>query len=103
MPSSDYARRVFRALGERGILAKIQGVLVGRPKAWEFDRPSTDEEKEVYKREQREMVLEVVRRYNRDIPIIQNMDFGHTAPQICLPSRNRVRILSSKKKIFCEF
>lgn len=103
MPSSDYVRRVFRALGERGILVKIQGVLVGRPKAWEFDMSNTDEEKEVYKREQREMVLEVVRRYNRDIPIIQNMDFGHTAPQICLPSRNRVRILSSKKKIFCEF
>ncbi len=103
MPSSDYVRRVFRALGERGYLGNVKGLLMGRPKAWEFDRQNSDEEKDIYKRKQREMVLEVVRRYNRDIPIIQNMDFGHTAPQICMPSRNRVRIVSKEKKIYGEF
>ncbi|MDD3475139.1 MAG: LD-carboxypeptidase [Candidatus Dojkabacteria bacterium] len=103
IPSHDYVRRVYRALGERGILCNIQGLLVGRPKAWEFDKQNTDEEKEEYKEGQREMILEIVRRYNKDIPIVQNMDFGHTAPQICMPSMGNTRILSSEKKIFCEF
>jgi muramoyltetrapeptide carboxypeptidase LdcA involved in peptidoglycan recycling len=90
-------------LGERGILGNIKGVLVGRPKAWEFNKKNSDEEKEKYKREQREVVLEIVRKYNKEIPIVQNLDFGHTAPQICLPSRGNARILSSDKKIYCTF
>lgn len=103
IPSSDYVRRVIRAFGERGILERIKGILFGRPKAWEFDEQFTDEEKVGYKKEQREMVLEIVRRYNKHIPIIQNMDFGHTSPQICLPSGKRVRIDSTLKKIYAQF
>ena len=103
IPSSDYVRRVLRALGEREILANIKGLLVGRPKAWEFDKQNTDEEKEKYKMVQRESVLEIVRKYNKNIPIVQNLDFGHTAPQICLPSRGHTRILSKDKKIHCTF
>ena len=36
IPSSGYVFRVFRALGERGILERVQGVLVGRANAWNF-------------------------------------------------------------------
>jgi len=103
LPAASYVRRILRALGERGMLSKIQGVLVGRPKAWEFDRQNSDEEKEAFKKEQRDMFLEIVRKYNMNIPIVQNMDFGHTAPQISLASGKKVRIISSEKKIFMEF
>ena len=103
IPPADYVKRVLRALGERGILGNVKGLLVGRPKAWEFDKPNTDEEKKGYKKRQRDTVLKVVRKYNKDIPIVQNMDFGHTAPQICIPSRGKIRMISSEKKIFCNF
>lgn len=103
IPSSDYVRRVIRAFGERGILKRIKGILFGRPKAWEFDKQFTDEEKIEYRKQQREMVLEIVRRYNEHIPIIQNMDFGHTSPQICLSSGNKVRIDSVLKKVYAQF
>ncbi|MDX9739250.1 MAG: LD-carboxypeptidase [Candidatus Dojkabacteria bacterium] len=103
IPSSDYVRRVIRAFGERGILKNIKGIFFGRPKAWEFDKQYTDEEKIEYKKQQREMVLEIVRRYNEHIPIIQNMDFGHTSPQICLSSGNKVRIDSVLKKVYAQF
>jgi len=103
IPSHDYVRRVLRALGERGILKNIKGLLVGRPKAWEFDKPNTDEKKEEYKKGQREMVLEIVRRYNENIPIIQNLDIGHTLPQICLPTGKKVTIDSNNKSIKIEF
>lgn len=103
MPSADYVKRVFRALGERGILERVQGILIGRPKAWEFDKQYTDEEKVAYKKEQREAILSMVRKYNTEVPVIQNVDFGHTAPQICIPSGQNIRIDAEKKKLFATF
>jgi len=103
IPSHDYFRRVLRALGERGILKNIQGLLIGRPKAWEFNKQNSDDKKESYKKGQREMVLEIVRKYNQEIPIIQNVDIGHTSPQICLPTGKEIIINSTKKKITIEF
>lgn len=101
IPPADYVMRVIRALGERGILKNIKALLVGRPKSWEFDKPKNDEEKIEYKRKQREIIIKTVRNYNKTIPIIQNMDFGHTAPQICLPVGRKLSI--NNKKITVEF
>lgn len=68
IPSHEYVRRVFRALGERGILERLRGVLIGRPKAWEFDKPNSAEEKAEYRKNQRDIVLDTVRAYNEPIP-----------------------------------
>lgn len=103
IPSADYVFRVFRALGERGILERVQGVLVGRAKAWEFDKPNTPEQKEEYGKQQQEAVLRAVRQYNTEIPVIQNMNFGHTDPQIPMPYGNKVRIDGLNKRIFAQF
>ena len=103
IPNSGYVRRVLRALGERGILKNIKGLLVGRPKAWEFNKPNTDEQKEKYKKKQREVFLETVRKYNPTAPIIQNFDTGHTSPQICLPVGKKIKIDSTDKSIKVEF
>lgn len=103
IPSAEYVSRVYRAFGERGILERIKGVLVGRPKAWEFDKQNTTEQKAEYRKEQREAILNIVRMYNKTVPVIQNMDFGHTDPQIPMPYGKRVRIDSKAKKIFGEF
>jgi len=103
MPTHQTVRSFFRALGELGILERIQGLLVGRPKAWEFDNPRTDHEKALYKAKQRNTILETVRQYNKTCPLVQNLDFGHTSPQICLPVGRKIRIDSKHKKLFCEF
>lgn len=103
IPPAYYVARIYRALGERGILARVKGVLVGRPKAWEFNQQNFPEEKAKYKKEQREKILKIVRQYNSSVPVIQNMDFGHTDPQICLPYGKKIKIISSEKKIFAEF
>ncbi len=103
MPPHDYVRRIFRALGERGILANIRALIVGRPKAWEFDKQYTDDEKSAYKLGQRKMVLEIVRAYNPSVPIVQNLDIGHTSPQICLPVGKLMQIYSVNQKISVEF
>ncbi|MEA2701849.1 MAG: hypothetical protein QOE22_558 [Candidatus Parcubacteria bacterium] len=103
IPSSDYVSRVYRALGEKGILGKVKGILVGRPKAWEFDKPHSADEKAEYRKKQRDATLEIIRTYSKTVPVIQNMDFGHTDPQIPMPYGRRVRIVSSECRIFAEF
>ena len=103
IPIADYVRRVFRALGERGILKRVQGILVGRPKAWEFNKQHTTKQKALYRKEQRETILDIVRVYNTSIPVVQNMNFGHTDPQIPMPYGNMVRIDTKNKKIYARF
>lgn len=103
IPSHEYIYRVYRALGERGILGRIKGLLVGRPKAWEFHKPQDFETKQKYKDDQRKTILDIVRKYNQDMPIIQNIDFGHTDPQAPLPFGNIITINSDDKKITATF
>ena len=64
MPPSDYCFRVYRALGERGILSRVKAVLNGRPQAWFFDKQFSSQEKKEYKDQQRHIILETVRKYN---------------------------------------
>jgi muramoyltetrapeptide carboxypeptidase LdcA involved in peptidoglycan recycling len=85
IPSADYVWRVFRALGERGILARVQGFLVGRPKAWDFGREQDNAAREHYRETQRATIRDIIRYYNPTAPIVQNLDFGHTDPQIPIP------------------
>ncbi len=103
IPAAPYVHRVFRALGERGILERVQGVLMGRPKAWEFNKLHTAEEKEQYCTEQYETVVRAVRAYNTTVPIVQNMNFGHTDPQIPMPYGESVRIEIDTHSMFAQF
>lgn len=103
IPSADYVSRVFRAFGERGILERIQGVVVGRAKAREFDKLRNPDERVAYRKEQEEIIAKTLRAYNKTIPIVQNMDFGHTEPQIPMPYGNKIRIDSGEKRVFATF
>ena len=103
IPEAPYVYRVYRALGERGILERVKAILVGRPKAWEFDKQNSPEQKEEYRKQQRQAILQVVRNYNQSVPVIQNLDFGHTDPQIAIPYGMHVNVDSGKKKIMITF
>jgi len=94
---------LLAGFGERGWFDKFAGVLVGRPKAWEFDKQKTTEEKAQYCAEQREIIVKTIREYNPSIPIVQNLDFGHTDPQVLLPLGNKARIDVATKKIFLTY
>lgn len=100
---ANYVMRVFRALGERGILQNVKALLVGRPQAWDFSKQLNGDEKVKYRKEQIETIVKTVREYNKDLPIIQNMDFGHTNPQIPMPYGGKIRIDHVNNKIFAEF
>lgn len=103
IPSADYVGRVTRAFGERGILERIKGICVGRAKAREFDNEPSAAKRQEYRSEQQQTILNVVRKYNQMIPVVQNMDFGHTDPQIPMPYGGMVRLDSQNKKVFATF
>jgi muramoyltetrapeptide carboxypeptidase LdcA involved in peptidoglycan recycling len=98
-----YVHRVCRALGGRGILSRVKGLLVGRPKAWEFGKEMNAEEKAAYKKEQRETIIKIFREYNQTAPVVQNLDFGHTDPQVAFPYGAKARIATETKQIFVRF
>lgn len=103
IPHHGYVSRVIRAFGERGILERVQGVLIGRAKAWEFSNQQDAQQKAVYREQQQDTVLNMVRHYNSLIPVVQNMDFGHTDPQIPMPFGSNVSIQVPERKIVAHF
>jgi len=103
MPDHWIIEYVLTGFGERGWFDKFQAVLVGRPKAWEFDKQNNAKEKAEYRSLQRETVLKTVREYNKSIPIVQNIDFGHTDPQVLLPNGGKIKINTTEKKILLSY
>lgn len=103
IPEAWLVEYLVAGFGERGWFDKFQAVLIGRPKAWEFDKQKSTEEKAQYRAEQREAVLRTVREYNTTIPVVQNLDFGHTDPQLLIPMGRKAHIKPSDKKITFEY
>lgn len=94
---------LLTGFGERGWFDALQAVLIGRPKSWEFDKPLNTEQRSQYKQDQQATVVKTIRQYNQTIPIVQNVDFGHTDPQIIMPLGQQARIMSSTKQIFLTY
>ena len=103
IPEPWIVEYLLAGFGERGWFEKFRGVLVGRPKAWELDKPKNAEEKAAYRETQRQIILKIIREYNTDIPIVQNLDFGHTDPQILLPMGQKARVTTSDQRIFLTY
>lgn len=103
IPDPWIVQYLLIGFGERGWLGKFNAIIVGRPKAWNFKRQYNAEQKQAYKLEQRKVITDTVRQYNRDIPIVQNVDFGHTAPQVIVPSGSLARIDNENKKLYFSY
>lgn len=90
LPSAEQVRTMLLALGERGVLAAVDGVVVGRAKARSPTVERTGEEREAYRARQRETVLDVVHDYNPELPVVTDVDVGHTEPEVPMPIGGRV-------------
>lgn len=72
-PDPGWVDAVLQDYDNMGVLAKLQGMLVGRPYGYTAEQHT----------EVRTVILERTAAYA--FPIITDMDFGHTAPQMLLP------------------
>jgi len=103
IPEHWITEYVLVGLGERGILKQAKAVLFGRPKTWQLQKQLDAETRQQYKSQQRATVIDTVRRYNQQAIIVQNMDFGHTDPQIIVPASNQAVVDAEKKEIIFNY
>ena len=89
-PSPEQIKWMLRNYGMQGIFDKISALLIGRARDY-----SEDEKKQLDNN-----ILKIVRDEfgKKDIPIISNMDFGHTDPQWILPLGIKTEIDCHKKE-----
>ncbi|AZQ33998.1 LD-carboxypeptidase [Streptomyces cyaneochromogenes] len=99
MPSGTEVFRILRNMGERGLLQRFSALLMGRAKTWSFERPNSPEEAARYATEQREAVQRAMRVYAPDTPIVFDVDFGHTDPQLVIPYGGIVRVDGPARRI----
>lgn len=79
-------KRWVRALGERGVLESIAGVLVARPPVSELGSPvPSARERSDLRAAQRDIVIDQIGRYNSDAVVCVGVPFGHTRPQWIVP------------------
>jgi muramoyltetrapeptide carboxypeptidase LdcA involved in peptidoglycan recycling len=71
----EHFRRILRNYAAQGVFEKIKGLIIGRP----YDNKFVDDFNSV--------LLEVIRdeQDNNQLPIITEMDFGHTCPVFTIP------------------
>jgi len=69
-PSPDLVKWILRNLAAQGILKVIKGIIVGKPQG------------EVFYEEYKDVIRQVVseEEHLNDLPIIYNVNFGHSAP-----------------------
>ncbi|WP_137286513.1 S66 family peptidase [Halorussus salinisoli] len=102
LPSAMDVRQFLVGMGERGLLERFAGVLVGRAKARNlFEEPGSEARAE-YRENQRETIAEVVGEYNPDAPVVFDVEFGHTAPIAPVPVGGRVEIDPASETIAFE-
>lgn len=94
---------IMRALGERGLLAAVDAVLVARPPTSSFDVRPTPDERAARRAEQREVAIETVHRYNPDAVLVVGVPFGHTRPQWILPYGGDITVDGASQTVWADY
>lgn len=99
LPGPGAVERALLAMGERGLLSRFDGFLVGRIKARSHvdDRPR--EEREAYRARLRSVITDRIAEYNPTAPVVLGVDFGHTNPSVPVPFGGSVEIDPRRERI----
>lgn len=95
--------RALRLLGERGLLAAVDALLVARPPASNFEQRPSAPERSAYRAHQRDVVIEMVERYNPGAVVCVGVPFGHTRPQWILPYGGDVTVDNVERKVWADY
>ncbi|MGI5453884.1 S66 family peptidase [Streptomyces sp. CA-249302] len=99
LPGATEVFRTLRNMGERGLLQRFSALLMGRAKTWSFEHPNGPAEAARYATEQREAVLRAIHMYAPNTPIVFDVEFGHTDPQLVIPYGGLVRVDGPARRI----
>jgi len=94
---------ILRSLGERGILAAVDAVLVARPPATTHERQRSSEEAAAHRDEQRDTAIDAIGRYNPEAVVCVGIPFGHTRPQWILPYGGQVTVDGVGRRVWADY
>jgi muramoyltetrapeptide carboxypeptidase LdcA involved in peptidoglycan recycling len=94
---------ILRSLGERGLLAAVDAVLVARPPAANLERHPSPEEAAAHRAEQRDTAIDVIGRYNPEAVVCVGVPFGHTRPQWVLPYGGEMTVDGAARTIWADY
>jgi len=103
MPSATEVYYMLRNLGERGWLADVPAILVGRAKCWDRLNRLAPDAKRAYAEDQRAAVLRATGEYAPNAVVVLDLDIGHTDPQQILPYGGEVRINAEERSISVRY
>ena len=102
-PAHEVARWV-RALGERGLLSAVAGVLMARPPASQLGTPiASAADRAGFREAQREAIVEQLNRYNPEAVVCVGVPFGHTRPQWIVPYGGTIRLDGQNQAVFAHY
>jgi muramoyltetrapeptide carboxypeptidase LdcA involved in peptidoglycan recycling len=103
-PSADEVKRWVRALGERGVLESIAGVLVARPPVSQLHAPVPSAiERSDLRAAQRDIVIEQIGRYNSEAVVCIGVPFGHTRPQWIIPHGGTITLDGATRTVVADY
>ncbi len=102
-PSPTEVYRMMRNLGERGILGAVAALLWARPPAGDHDVRPSAEQAAALRTANREAVLRAMSEYAGDVPVVLDVDFGHTIPQWVLPYGGEITVDGARGEITAHF
>ena len=103
LPDATYVERVLMCMGERGLLQQASAVLWGRPKAWAFERPLAEAERDDFAEAQYSAALNSITEYCGDIPVVLGVHIGHTDPLLTLPYGGPVTVDAAEQRLTVEY
>ena len=103
LPSAEMVYRILRGMAERGLLSRFPAAVIGRAKTWSLEHPTSAEERERYRQEQRAAFLQAFAEYAPDAMLVFDVDFGHTDPQVVIPYGGTVRVDGPARRIVVTY
>lgn len=94
---------ILRSLGERGLLAAVDAVLVARPPASNFEHRPDRAGRAAHRAAQRDTAVDLINHYNPHAVVCLGIPFGHTRPQWVLPYGGYVTVDGAQQKVWADF
>jgi len=94
---------ILRSLGERGVLAAVDAVLVARSPASNFETQPEEPQRAAYRAALRDTAIELVAHYNPTAVSCVGVPFGHTRPQWILPYGGKITVDGFTQTITADY
>jgi muramoyltetrapeptide carboxypeptidase LdcA involved in peptidoglycan recycling len=102
IPASEFGY-ITRSLGERGLLAAVDAVVVARPPTSTRENRPDAAARARHRAEQRDAALEQIHRYNADAVVVVGVPFGHTRPQWVLPHGGTMTVDGVQRRVWADY